>query len=98
MFYKQTGINRWIAELSFFPKDFHEVCQSTHCSVLTYFIIQEVKKLYLSQYVEVGSTFDLQLKSKQINISAGKVDGWSCEVGDHKQVLYTTRMFICQEW
>ena len=99
MFYKQTGINCWIAVLSFFPKDLHEVCQLTHCSVLTYFIIQEVKELYLSPFVEVGSTFDLQLKSKQIKISAGKVDGWSCEVSDHKQVyVYYTHVYICQEW
>ena len=45
-----------------------------------------MKKLYDPVYGEVGPTFDLALKSKQIKISSGKVDGWSCEINDHSQV------------
>ena len=54
-----------------------------------------MKELYLSQYVEVGPKFDLQLKNKQIKIAAGKLDGWSCELRDHKQVyVYYTHVYL----
>ena len=85
VFYKQTGINCWRTVLSFFLKDFHEVCALIDAiiAICIDFVIQEVKELYLAQYIEVGPTVDLQLQNEQIKISAGIVDGWSCEITDH---------------
>ena len=45
-----------------------------------------MEKLYYTQYIEVGPTFDLQLMSEQINVSAGEVDGWSSEFNYQYQV------------
>ena len=45
--------------------------------------VQEVKKLY--QYSDVGPTVAMQLKGKEIKLSAGRVDGWSCDL-HHQQV------------
>ena len=46
--------------------------------------MQEVKKLYPCE--DVGPTVDLQLKSKEIKLSAGEVDGWSWDL--HHQQVY----------
>ena len=49
--------------------------------------MQEVKKLYL--YDDVGPIVAVQLKSKEIKLSAAdRVDGWSCDL-HHQQVLGT---------
>ena len=45
-----------------------------------------MKKLYYTQYIEVGPTVDLQLMSEHINVSADNVDGWSCDFNYQYQV------------